>query len=325
MKRFHSNIIAVLLIALINSLVSCSGGKSVEESRGKGDSISSFSDSQGLDFPPVPLNITDEREEAGYTIVHFWDRMDFTDSLKIRDDRFMENSFKRYFSVFPYASAQDSETAVAILMHKARATEEAYVRVLEMAELFLSSPNSYMRDEETYYLFLKAADESDFQDPALKARIRERIADVMRNRKGTKAADFKIGIPEGGITSLYRETEKAGLTMLLFYDPECSHCHEILELIKEMRPLSDAVASGRLRVVAVYPYGDRKIWENSSGMLPVAWLDGFSPDGEVERREIYSLPAMPVIYLLSSDNTVLLKDASLPELEAFISEASGNR
>ena len=316
---------AVLLMSLMGFIVSCAGGKSIDGSRGEGDSAPVNSGVAGLDFPPVPLDITDEREEAGYTIVHFWDRMDFTDSLKIRNDRFMENSFKRYFSVFPYASAQDAETAVAILMDKARATEEAYLRVLEMAELFLTSPNSYMRDEETYYLFLKGADESDFPDQALKARIRERIADVMKNRKGTKAADFKIGLSEGRITTLYRETAKAGLTMLLFHDPECSHCHEILNLLKEMRPLSEAVASGRLRVVAVYPYGDRKIWENSSGMLPLSWLDGYSPAGEIERREIYSLPAMPVIYLLSSDNTVLLKDASLPQVEAFISEASGSQ
>ena len=43
-----------------------------------------------------------------------------------------------------------------------------------------------------------------------------------------------------------------------------------------------------------------------------------SPEGEVAEKDLYTLPAMPVIYVMAPDNTVLLKDASLPELFGLI-------
>ena len=48
---------------------------------------------------------------------------------------------------------------------------------------------------------------------------------------------------------------------------------------------------------------------------------GFDLDRIVE-REVYSVPAMPVMYLLDRGGTVLLKDAFLPEIEARLIELS---
>lgn len=52
--------------------------------------------------------------------------------------------------------------------------------------------------------------------------------------------------------------------------------------------------------------------------MPQGWLCGMSPEGEVAEKDLYTLPAMPVIYVMTPDNTVLLKDASLPELFGLI-------
>jgi hypothetical protein len=43
-------------------------------------------------------------------------------------------------------------------------------------------------------------------------------------------------------------------------------------------------------------------------------------DSRIVERESYSLPAMPVIYLLDAGKRVILKDASLERLEAWLSE-----
>lgn len=52
--------------------------------------------------------------------------------------------------------------------------------------------------------------------------------------------------------------------------------------------------------------------------MPQEWTVGIDNSRIVE-RELYSLPAMPVIYLLDKDKRVLLKDSSPAGLEAFLS------
>ena len=43
-------------------------------------------------------------------------------------------------------------------------------------------------------------------------------------------------------------------------------------------------------------------------------------DSRIVERESYSLPAMPVIYLLDAGKRVILKDAPLERLEAWLAE-----
>lgn len=43
-----------------------------------------------------------------------------------------------------------------------------------------------------------------------------------------------------------------------------------------------------------------------------------SPGGEIVEKDTYSLPAMPVIYLIAPDNSVILKDPTLPLLADWL-------
>ena len=130
----------------------------------------------------MPLAISEPEAVAGYVLMHYWDNMDFTDTARVADDAFMERHFARYLSAFPYASPDDARKAVAGLMKRAEADTAAYHRVMDVAERFLTSPNSSMRDEELYYLFLSAVDSSPFLDSDRRVRVRAQIEDVKKNR-----------------------------------------------------------------------------------------------------------------------------------------------
>ena len=91
--------------------------------------------------------------------------------------------------------------------------------------------------------------------------------------------------------------------MVIFYDPECSHCHDIIETLKASEELSAAVASGRVKVMAVYADGDSEVWDKARGSMPDTWLNCVSPGGEVANRDIYSLGRhRPAIYKGKSKN-----------------------
>ncbi len=320
--KFQALLISIFGIAMTSSCTSDHGAKSAET--GKESAVTTATDDSstyGLTPPKIPVTITDPQAIAGYAIVHYWDNMDFSDSTKVSDDKFMEHSFMNYLSAFPYASQEDASLAAETLMKRAEASQAAYQKVLEVAERFLTSPNSSMRDEEIYYLFLQAADKSPFIDNIQRLRIKAQIEDVLKNRRGTPANDFAIVTDDGRHTSLYSEASPEQCRLLVFYDPECSHCHEIMEILKTSEMLGAAVDSGIIKVIAVYADGDKDIWERARHTMPGKWINGVSPGGEVDENEKYSFPAMPVIYLIAPDNTVMLKDTTPAAIEEWIAES----
>ena len=72
------------------------------------------------------------------------------------------------------------------------------------------------------------------------------------------------------------------------------------------------------KVMAVYADGDSEVWKLARDSMPENWLNCMSPGGEIVEKDTYSLPAMPVIYLIAPDNSVILKDPTLPLLADWL-------
>ena len=51
--------------------------------------------------------------------------------------------------------------------------------------------------------------------------------------------------------------------VLVFYDPECPHCGEILERLYRNPRLQQAIAIGKAKVLAVYTERNRELWEET--------------------------------------------------------------
>ena len=171
-----------------------------------------------------------------------------------------------------------------------------------------------MRCEEYYILFL----EELLRQPGLSEydRIRPayRLETAKKNRPGTVATDFSYTDCNGNRRTLHGTRGKQ--LLLLFYDPACSHCSEILDALHENPLLAELVFKKELTVLAVYTEGDRRLWDETKESMPQEWIVAID-DSRIVERELYSLPAMPVIYLLNRDKTVLLKTPASALLEAF--------
>lgn len=167
------------------------------------------------------------------------------------------------------------------------------------------------RDEERYIAFLDSllAVDSLPEDFRERAEYRRRIA--MLNRPGTIAADFRYLLRDGGVSRLH--SLKSPLTLLVFYDPECPHCSDILRSYASSGIINRAVAEKKLTVIAIYAEGKRDVWDKTRNDLPDNWLVGYDLTGILE-KEIYDLPAMPTPYLLDCDKRVILKDPGRRQL-----------
>lgn len=313
--------IAIVCIVCIVCVV-CSGCNSFHgrQRATHGGDNSSADTLQGspreLPLPEVPALLTAPEERAAYVLEHFWDGMDFRDTLRSRDRLFMEQCFVNFLSLFPHALPQSLPSPVGRLLQRAAVDSVAFRLVNSLAEHYLDDPNSHMRNEEHYILFLEALLSLPGLPEAERIRPAYRLETTRKNRPGTIAADFAYTDHRGKRQTLHGTP--APRLLLLFYDPACSHCAEILDALQESPALTRLIAAGELAVLAAYTEGDRRLWDETKAALPQEWTVGIDNSRIVE-RELYSLPAMPVIYLLDKDKRVLLKDSSPVGLEAFLS------
>jgi len=266
-----------------------------------------------LPLPEVPSDLTAPAERAGYIMEHFWDGMDFGDTLRSHDFMFMELNLVNFMSLFPHGDEQACSRSIGSLLGKTAADTVAFNLVTDIMERYLDDPNSPMRDENSYILYL----EELLRQPGLSEydRIRPayKLATARKNRPGMTATDFAYIDRSGHRQTLHSTAADRGL-LLLFYDPDCGHCSEILRQVSESAVITGCIGRNELAVLAVYTEGNRELWEKTKSSMPQEWTVGFDTDSIVE-RELYSIPAMPVMYLLDSDKKVLLKDTSLPDIE----------
>lgn len=275
-----------------------------------------------LPLPTVPATLREPAARAAYVIQHFWDAMDFADTLHSHNSAFMEQNFANFISVFPYAGEQACREAVSTLFAKAASDIEAYKLLSTIAEDYLYDPNSPMLNEDIYILFLEQMIDAPALGVARTVRLKHQLRMAKLNRVGMKAADFAYLTRDGKRARLHG-TEVKDKMLLLFYDPDCDHCKEIMAKLKTQPLLEDLVANGRLSVLAIYAGWDSKLWKSTYKELPAGWIVGMN-DGDIYEKELYALRAMPVMYLLDTNKTVLVKDISYERLVDYLSAyASG--
>ncbi len=290
--------IKYLIIPFIVLVLACASEK-VQTQKSESDSQSTE-----LPLPSVPSTLTTPEERAAYIVAHFWDALDMTRPEQKGDTALMEQTFSNYLSILPYATERDAAASIAALISKCSA-DPSTVRLIEkFAGKYLDDPNSPMRSEDIFILFLRGFIGETSVPTDVVERSRYGLECALKNRPGDKASNFRMVTRSGKKTSLH-EAVKGDTTLVVFYDPDCTHCREI----------TAHLASGAVPipypVVAIDVAGDRAKWDSSKDSLPAAWTVTFATD-PVEDKEIYIFPALPSLYLLAPDATVILKDFPVP-------------
>ena len=130
-----------------------------------------------------------------------------------------------------------------------------------------------------------------------------------KNRVGTKALDFTYTTSKGVKGSLYGV--KADYLLVFFYNLGCSACKEVRAGLIDMFAMPEIALlkdSGRLKVLAVYPDSDMTEWDKYVGDIPTDWINVHDAAQDIRSNELYDIKAIPSLYLLDKNITVLLKD-----------------
>ena len=257
-------------------------------------------------MPSVPDSIVETEARAAFVAEHFWDELDFARDSRSLDTAFMEQNFVNYLAVLSVTPEPVAQLAIERLREKAKASKEAAVLLDDVAYRYLDDPNSPMRNEELFILFARDWSADHTLPEERRARANYRLNQAMKNRVGTKGADFSFTDRNGKNTTLCRSLGD-GMTLVMFYDPDCEQCKAVKE------QLMHSQISDNVKMIAIDTMGDRTKWEEDKGSFPEEWTVGFATD-PIEEEEIYVIRAMPTFYLFDKDGTVVMKDPPIEKI-----------
>lgn len=280
-----------------------------------GGGISAFS------LPSIPPTLRDPHSRADYLVQHYWDHTSWADTTVTRKDSTLEQFFVDWLSVMPYCTDTAAiGQAVRKIAQQASLSPDtsALQNLWSLSSHYLYETASPMLDESLYLPFAEAKmiwanDESD------KIRAIEERRICLKNRPGEKAPDFMYVLPNGKRSRLSQCLSNAeGKVLLIFYDPDCEHCMETMEQLKTSTFLSNLTEQKQLSILAVDTEGEASSWKEKLSLLPSSWEVGWDKEMHILIDDLYALRAMPTLFLLDNQGTILLKDTTPEKIENYL-------
>ncbi len=273
--------------------------------------VAGLSDLDELSSPLIPDSLPAPASRTTCLLTHFWENVDFRDTLRSHNRELLEQNFAGFIALFPHADTLTQSLAVNRLMQAAEKDAVAYRLLADIAEKYLYRQESPAYCENYFIFFLEAMVSTPVLGEYEKVRPAYLLEMARKNRPGMQAADFAYRTREGKSFTL-QQTPGERL-LLFFYDPDCDHCREAMAEMNADPCFCQAVGDGRLTVLAICSGASLEAWEHTKDEMPAGWIVGFET-GDIQDKELYGMPAMPTLYLLDHEKKVILKEASLPLL-----------
>ena len=270
----------------------------------------------GFTLPVIPDTLQTVESRSSYLVAHYWDRFSFADSLQFMNQpEVVEQALVDYVDLFRLVPAAEAENSLSALMDKASVTLNGFLFFYNTLEKYLYDATSPMRNEALFIPVLQKMMASNKLSDDDKLRPAMLLKSVSKNKVGSMAADFSYTKPDG---SRHRLSEvQTPLTLLLFFDPECDDCHQVIMRLEKTDVLNQLTADRQLTVLAVYPGENKRLWQTMAQHMLPTWEIGMDDSQTIYNKELYDILGFPSMYLLDQHKTVILKDASLTALEEY--------
>ena len=244
-------------------------------------------------YPAIPEVLTEPQARLEFLMERYWSMFDFNDTTAINQTT-AEQGFVDYINLLQYADSAVAAESVRIFADSIARNEQRQQHFDGLIDHYLGNPDSPMRNDVTYAHLLRVL-------PKMPQRT-FLLGQITKNQPGTIANDLPLGRAASACVVYTSEEEpeprlyyvESPLTLLVFYDPDCEHCQEMMPQIRRM--MDAGYAS---QTCAIYI----NVEENTAA------------------RQAYYLPALPALYLLDNEKTVIIKDGTIPQIAAYLQKA----
>ena len=265
------------------------------------------------------LTIEEEKTQASYEILHYWDSFDFSDTARIHRPDITEQAFVDFINIVPKSDSVTIRNSIKNMLHQAKLqdpTNSVYSHLLKLSDHYLYDPNSPFRNEELYIPVLKYILQDKSSSEVTKQQTEFNLDMILKNRLGAIASDVTYTTASSSSSNLYQI--ESPYTILYFYNPDCSACKEATAYLKTSKKISELLQSRKLSILAIYTDEDLTLWKKHLDEIPYDWIVGYDKGQQIKKRRLYELRAIPSLYLLDKDKRVLLKDANAQEIQKFL-------
>lgn len=267
-------------------------------------------------MPAIPTMLNTPELRADYLVRHYWENINFADTNYVHHPEITEQAWVDYIDLMKLVPAKTADNALKELFAQAEKEKKCYRYLMDMADKYLYDPNSPLRNEELYISVLDALIASPVLDDTEKIRPQARRELAQKNRVGTQAIDFTYTLASGAQGTLH--ALKAPYTLLFINNPGCHACAETIETLEQAPTINHLIAKKELKLLSFYPDEELDEWKKHLSDYPSEWLNSYDAKQMVQEKGIYDLKAIPTLYLLDKNKTVLLKDATAEEIEKYL-------
>ena len=260
--------------------------------------------------------LTAPEQRADFLVKHYWDNVNFADTNYIHHPEVTEQAWADYCDLLNHVPLETAHEAMRKMIDRSNADKKVFAYFTDLADKYLYDPNSPMRNEEYYIPVLEAMIASSILDETEKIRPQARLQLAQKNRIGTKALNFTYTLASGAQGNLYQL--KADYILLFINNPGCHACTETIEGLKNAPFINQLLKEKKLILLSVYPDEELDEWRKHLSEFPKEWINGYDKKFAIKEQQLYDLKAIPTLYLLNKEKTVLLKDATAQAIEEYL-------
>ena len=254
---------------------------------------------------------------------HYWDNFNFAQPGLIRSpliDGRLDNYFKNTLLQIP-----DSLIRPTIkLIEKAKINEEMY-RYISLHRLndaltseVMGMDKLFVEVAEKYFLNGKG----NWLDTAAIAKIKEKVRVTRPNLIGNLAPELKLPDSEGMYYSLRQMNSK--YTILLFWEPNCSHCKKTVPLL--YKDLYLTLKDKGVDIYAVCTQNKKDDWLKAISEYKIYdWTNVWDPSLTSNYRSLYDIFSTPVIYILDQTKHIIAKRLDVESAVKFLNHLMEKR
>jgi thiol-disulfide isomerase/thioredoxin len=156
--------------------------------------------------------------------------------------------------------------------------------------------------------------------------ITDRAYSLMANIMGTPASDISLPDTAGKQTSLYALTAK--YTVVVFWDPTCGHCKEVLPKLDSFYVAKWKAAGLKMYAIAKETDATKKEWLSFINEQRLQeWTNVYYSKADDKTRtgagipgysQLYDVQTFPTLYLLDGDKRIVAKKLNYQQIDEVL-------
>ena len=256
-----------------------------------------------------------------FQIAHYWDNFNFSQPGLIRTpliDARLDSYFKNMVLQFPDSMMRPTME----LIRRSKVNNEMFHYIAlnrlndALSSEIMGMDKVFVAIAEKYFLTKDGA----WLDSTTMGKIKERVRLIKPNIIGNLAPELKLPDSEDNIFSLRQVNAK--YTILLFWEPGCSHCKKAVPLL--YKELWLRLKDKGIEVYAVCTQNKKDEWMKFVADNKLYdWTNVWDPTQSSNYHSLYDIYSTPVIYLLDGKKKIIAKRLDVENAYKYLCHLMG--